>query len=568
MKKYIFIIILSLGFIKLSGQNVCSFSPEYNNTLYCLSGYSNYYDNINASVVVENILAKINLNNTYFVTKVCKGINNAVAIKYNGVAYILLDVDWMESIKYGNNDWFHLFVIGHEMAHHLLKHTEKENISLQVSRKNELEADEFAGYILGAYGASQSDINTLLTNFPDDNDQNSTHPQKKDRKIAINKGYNSSKNSETNLLIQTLTKDANFNLSNLPYLLTLARNKYYSFLSSNDQDVLNQAIEYYQQAIRFSKDPQIAYELGVLFMANGDNGKYVTALEFAYQNTNDEKYIIELLDNSISTNYNTDITISKFGKIADDINTQAIVDIPILISLSKYYRYMSYDKNKESSINNTYLQKAENLLKYSLGLIGKSNKMLQTDYYSRAEIYNELGLCNNINDNYEKSLEYFLKAQSDFEKGKEVGSKEQENIFCYYSNNILTAYCNLTLVYVRLREWDKGLLEANLYENTYNNLSEKKKAYITNTLSFNNQEIYYLKGRCFHGLKKYDEAIKNYSIEINNKKSKLRDGAVYYYRGLSYIGLGKSIEACSDFNYACNLGITQACMRFKTTCKQ
>ena len=135
MKRLITILLILLASIS-QGQNVCSFSPEYDNTLFCLSGYSSYNDNISANKVVEDVLLKINLKNSYFVTKVCRGINNAMAYKQNGVNYILLDVDWMKSLKYGKNDWFHLFVIGHEMGHHLLKHTEKETISLQESRKN------------------------------------------------------------------------------------------------------------------------------------------------------------------------------------------------------------------------------------------------------------------------------------------------------------------------------------------------------------------------------------------------------------------------------------------------
>lgn len=568
MKKYIFIIILSLGFGNLFGQNVCSFSPEYANTLFCLSEYSNYNDNINASFVVDNILEKIGLKNTYFVTKVCAGINNAVALKYNGVSYILLDVDWMESIKYGYNDWFHLFVIGHEMAHHILNHTGNEATSLEISRKNELEADEFAGYILGVYGASQNDINTLLINFPDDVDPNSTHPQKKDRITALNKGYNFSKNSETNLLLQSLTKDANLNLSNLPYLLSLARNKFNLFLKTNDTNILKQSIEYYQEAIRFTKDPQIYYELGALFLANGDKEKYLTALEFAYQNTKDKKYIIELLGSVISINYNLDIVISKYGKIIDDINYEEISDIHVLISLSRYFVYMSTANKTEMGYNNAYLKKAENTLMYALSIVPSSEKMLQTDYYSRAEIYNELTLCENRAGNYEKSLEYINNAISDFETGKKVGNSEQETLFCYYSKNILTVKCNMALVYVRMREWEKGLIVANEYEKIFNDLSNDKKTYLTNTLSFNNQEIYYLKGRCLHGMEKYDDAIINYSIAIDDKHSKLRDGAVYYYRGLSYLGKGKITEACADFNYACSKGINEACIRYKTTCKK
>ena len=568
MKKYILIIFFMLGFNLIFGQNICTFSPEYVNLIYCLSGYTNYNDNINSSIVVDDILAKLNLKNTYFVTKVCSGINNAVAIKHNGIRYILLDVDWMESIKYGRNDWFHLFVIGHEMAHHLLKHTETEATTIQISRKNELDADEFGGYILGLFGASKTDINTLLINFQENNDLNSTHPPKKDRDIAINKGFLSSKKSESNLLLQSLTKDADFNLNNLPYLLTLGRSKFSSFLKTNDKKTLLEAIEFYQEALRFTSDPQISCELGSLFLAKGDKDRYQSTFEFAYQQTKDEKYIVDLLSRSIEGNYNVDFLISKYRKIVDGIKFESISDITTLSSLSCFFGYMSSVDINKSGIDSLYLDKAKNTLQYAIGLINKSSKMSQHEYFTRGELYNELGLCENKEENYEKAFGFFLKAKSDFETGNLNGPNYQENIYCYYSKNILTVQFNLALDYVRLREWKQGLLASELYENTFNNLSDEKKNYLINTLSFDNDEIYYIKGRCYHGLEKYEEAIKNYTFEIMDKKSSLRAGSVYYYRGLSFIGLGRDEEACNDFKNACDHGINEACIRFNTTCKK
>lgn len=553
-----------LLFVTSNGQNVCSFSPEYVNTVYCLSGYSNYNDNINASVVVEDILAKINLKNTYFVTKVCKGINNAIAIKYNGVKYILLDVDWMESLKYGKNDWFHLFVIGHEMGHHLLKHTDKETTSMQESRKNELAADEFGGYMLGMYGASLSDINSLLINFPDDISKNSTHPPKKEREIAIMKGFNSSKKNETSALIQSLTKEADFDLASLPYLLSVARNKFNSYLETNDKNILLEAIESYQEAIRFANDPQIAYELGALFLSKGDRDKYNTALELAYQKTKDEKFILELVGSVIeSEDKNTDKTLLKYATILKLISSEKYYEPICLQGIIKYFMYMSRKNYDKVGINFDYLTKAETFCKKTL--VNYSSKSEDKELLAnRAEINNALGLCALWRENYDLSYKHFNNAKTDFESAKKYDT-QLENVFCYYSLNLLMVNYNIALSSVRSREWQNGLDALTYYENLFNGLSKAKQEYLKTIKNDIDYQTFYLKGRCYHGLEQYSDAVESFTNAL-----KYENNAHYlnFYRGLSYLGLDKNSEACNDFEVACKNGVSDACYRFSSSCKK
>jgi len=554
--------------IVLKGQNTYSFASAKDNFENCLLGYSYYEDNINASIVVDNILSKMKLTNTYFITKVCRGLNNAYATKYNGYNYILLDVTWMENLKFGINDWFHLFVIGHEITHHLLHHLDQETTSLQQSRQQELDCDEFAGYILGIYGAPESEISTLLLNFPEDNNVNSTHPVKKDRIAAIQKGYNKAQNLQTNILLQSISKSADFNLSNVPYLVNQARNSYSTYLKSGDKNSLLKAIEYYQEAIRFYDETQVKQELSSMFLIIGNSEKYFQTLEYIYESTKNAAYLGELLGSSISLNYNTSNYISKYGKIVDQINPSSLNDIHNLISVSRYFRHMA-GKNQDEYGNCSifYLNKAEESLSLSLKMIEEKPKMIESDYNCRAETYNELGLCESMQDNYESALEYFKKAESDFMYGAKIGDGLQENSACYFSRNILTVYCNCALMYVRLRDWELGLQKAELYESTYSNLSISKKTYLKNVHGFNEKEIYYIKGRCCHGLGRYEDAIEYYTIVIQDENRKVSPGSPYYYRGLSFIGLGKTNEACSDFQRGCELGISPSCIRYNTTCK-
>jgi len=557
MKRLITILLILLASIS-QGQNVCSFSPEYDNTLFCLSGYSSYNDNISANKVVEDVLLKINLKNSYFVTKVCRGINNAMAYKQNGVNYILLDVDWMKSLKYGKNDWFHLFVIGHEMGHHLLKHTEKETISLQESRKNELAADEYSGYILGMYGASFNDINSLLINFPNDNNKNSTHPSKIEREITIKKGYKLSKLNESSALIQTLTKDIRFDLTSLPYLLSSARSRYNSFLETNDKTILSQAIESYQEAIRFSSDPQIAYELGTLFLSKGEIDKYNSALELAYQKTKDEKFIIELIGSLIESNdKNTDKLLLKYASITKRISYEKYYEPNCLKAIIDYFMYMSRKNYDVNGINFDNLNIAETFCKNILtDYVSKSEDM--EILHNRAEIYNALGLCALWRENYDLSYKYFNNAKTDFESAK-IYDTQLENIFCYYSMNILVVHYNIALSSIRLREWQNGLDAITNYENLYTSLSKEKQEYILTRNNNVSNQTHYLKGMCYHGVEQYEKAIESFTNAIKFENSAFY---LYFYRGISYLGVNNSYLACKDFKFACDKGFKEGCSRY------
>jgi hypothetical protein len=563
IKKLILCLYVFIYFGSLDGQSVCSFSPEYKNTVNCLSGYSNYNDNINASVVVEDILAKINLKNKYFVTKICKGINNAVAINYGGVNYILLDIDWMESLKYGKNDWFHLFVISHEMGHHLLRHTTRLTKSIQESRNNEIAADEFGGYILGTYGASLADINSLLINFPDDGDDNSTHPPKNAREIAVKKGYNSSKKNEMSSLMQLLTKDVSFDLTGLPSLISVARNKFNSFLQSNDKIVLSQAIESYQQALRFSTDPIIAYELGALFLAKGERGKYNTALELAYQKTKDEKFIFELFSSLIeSGDKNTDKILLKYNFICNSISTEKYYEPICFQGIIKYLMYMSRKNFDGEGVNFDYLHKTEEFCKTKLVKYNLQTQDKET-LRNKGEINNALGLCELWRENYALSITYFNNAKRDLEAAKKY-DHQLENIFCYFSLNLLMVNYNIALSCIRLRDWQSGFDAITSYENLYNNLSVDKQEYlkfICNEINFQN---FYIKGRCYHGLEQYSHAVVSYTSSIKYESNAYY---LYYYRGLSFLGIDKNIEACNDFEIACKNGVYGACDRYESSCK-
>ena len=549
------------------GQHVCALSPSEQNTELCLRGYSYFEDNINASFLVDDILAKINIENTFFITKVCDGINNALATKIGDTRYILLDIDWMEGYKYGKSDWFHLFVIGHEVGHHILNHLEYDTKTNAEGRLQELEADEFSGYILGTYGATEEDIRTLLMKFPENNNTNSTHPQKKDRNEAVKKGYLSSKKSESNYLIQSITKNEKLNLINIPNLISLARNNSIKFINSGDKNYLTKSISYYKQAIRFYKEPQVEYELAFMLLANGDKKLFFETLEHIYKSSNKVEFLIELLSSSISLNYNTDYFISKYNNLLKNISIEDINNVHAAISLSRCYNYMALKNVNISGIESSYLSKTYKILNRALSLNASISLPKQTNYYSNGEINNEFGLIELRQDHYEKALTYFLKSKANFEKANEFNDNSQEQTHFYYSQNILTVYSNIAGTYVRLRDWENGHKNTNLYLNYWSSLNYEQRNYLIEIKDIDKNLIYYFRGRCQHGLGKYSNALISYNQVLNSSDISLNPGATQFYRGLSYLALGQNNKSCIDFKYACDQGIDKACVRYKTMCK-
>jgi len=119
----------------------------------------------------------------------------------------------MNTLNYGNN-WGNLFILAHEVGHHINGHSldlvlyaadAVESVSLAQSRQQELEADEFAGFVLARLGGPISSANEVISKISKDSDDSyNTHPSRDKRLKATAKGYNNASinnNSKPNELI-------------------------------------------------------------------------------------------------------------------------------------------------------------------------------------------------------------------------------------------------------------------------------------------------------------------------------------------------------------------------------
>lgn len=158
---------------------------------------NNFGTDAEAERGLDRILSVIGASKR-FILQPCDNINNAVATSYKGIRYILYDRDFMSSLNSGDN-WENLFILAHEVGHHINGHSldlvlyvtevvEPETLANQ--RKQELEADEFAGFIMARLDAPLNEVLAAISSISDDRDDTySTHPSIDKRVNAIKEGY-------------------------------------------------------------------------------------------------------------------------------------------------------------------------------------------------------------------------------------------------------------------------------------------------------------------------------------------------------------------------------------------
>lgn len=101
--------------------------------------------------------------------------------------YILYNPEFISRISAATgNKWAAIALLAHEVGHHLNGHTIKKTGS---KPKLELEADEFAGFILYKLGASLQQAQEIM-NYISTTPGSATHPAKASRLLAIQSGWN------------------------------------------------------------------------------------------------------------------------------------------------------------------------------------------------------------------------------------------------------------------------------------------------------------------------------------------------------------------------------------------
>lgn len=193
MKKIIFVLVVSVLFTAdllaqtKTGIELCI---EYQ------KAFSSFASEKEANVALDKILDVIGASKNFTLIP-CDDISNAVAVTFKGDRFIIYDAAFMRKIDLATNNWSYLFILAHEVGHHINGHTRDfllaeilDDQPLEDRRKEELEADEFASFIVSKLGATYSQIEeTIALVASDKSDLYSTHPNYDKRIAAVKRGF-------------------------------------------------------------------------------------------------------------------------------------------------------------------------------------------------------------------------------------------------------------------------------------------------------------------------------------------------------------------------------------------
>lgn len=108
--------------------------------------------------------------------------------------YILYNPEFINWISNATKDkWAAITLLAHEVGHHLNGHTIRKSGSTPAL---ELEADEFAGFVLHKLGASLEQAQEVMKHIAKTK-ASRTHPARTSRMLAIQTGWNKAANAES-----------------------------------------------------------------------------------------------------------------------------------------------------------------------------------------------------------------------------------------------------------------------------------------------------------------------------------------------------------------------------------
>ncbi|CAN5876439.1 hypothetical protein BH24BAC1_BH24BAC1_11240 [soil metagenome] len=136
--------------------------------------------------IISEITATVGLKPKFEIVSSSR-VPNAAAVIMNGKRYVLYNERFVAAVNNAvKTDWAGISILAHEIGHHLNGHTLDRGGS---NPADELEADEFSGFVLRKMGASVEEAVAAMRLISDE-EGSSTHPGRSPRLAAITKGWN------------------------------------------------------------------------------------------------------------------------------------------------------------------------------------------------------------------------------------------------------------------------------------------------------------------------------------------------------------------------------------------
>jgi len=424
-----------------------SFSQTKESIELCMIAQSTAFSSsIEAENALQRILNTVGLKKN-FVLSPCSEISNAIAVSYKGVRYILYDNDFLNQLDYSSNDWFGITVLAHEVGHHVNGHSVDivlalgdvvESKSLDKRRNQELEADEFAGFVLSKLGAPMDKVLANISSISSDADDSySTHPSRSKRVNAIRAGYANAggeivQTQKTQSSYEQRQRTSEIDIYSIEYPLNTmdelkASNYVNSAISLNANKNFNQAGKQLELAYQYCGELTYIYYAASSYVNGGDyraalkpylylfrkayagieENYYLTAKKTGKEIQVSEAEYINLQNNKKFINPRIEITDSKYPEIVKNI---ALIYAE-LGNKEKGLQFVSYARAENPEDLNLILTEAN--LYIESGEIEKfetlMNEAISQDP-NNPTLYFNLGVVNAQRGMKEDAIGYYEKA--------------------------------------------------------------------------------------------------------------------------------------------------------------
>jgi hypothetical protein len=187
MKQSIFFLLFVVVSVNCLAQGASEKSKAFVVDKVMISNESvNFNDPATVERLTGEIMSVVGLQ-TNFKLKASKKASNIEAVISHRKRFIVYNPEFMVWIQNATEEnWAIVFLLTHEIGHHLIGHTLRRTGS---KPELELEADEFAGFVLNKLGASLEQAQVVMKYISNSKGSN-THPARVDRLLAIQSGWN------------------------------------------------------------------------------------------------------------------------------------------------------------------------------------------------------------------------------------------------------------------------------------------------------------------------------------------------------------------------------------------
>lgn len=195
----LFIVFIS-SCIENNGKNKNDFTSEKEDSLNIFEGFSfpvNLSDEISAYKTVVNIIRETGLSQNFVILP--GDVDKVRAYIEDNERILEYNPDFMKNIQAKNN-WFGISVLARQIGHHL-SHHELEGGTPSV--KEEIKADESAGFVLYKMGASLGESIEALESVISDEVDGQNGIAKNTRISSLAKGWNNARILMTDTIIET-----------------------------------------------------------------------------------------------------------------------------------------------------------------------------------------------------------------------------------------------------------------------------------------------------------------------------------------------------------------------------